>query len=419
MSHFTVLVPADDLGDLYEKLIPYYEYGCSVENDEELERRGLLRFHSVEDEYRQRYEDESATMVRLPGGELKFRWDEEFRVPILEWKPGGPDYEYPEGSEFVDIPFKDVYNSFGEFVDDYAGYQYDEDEGTWGYWHNQNAKWDWYSVGGRWMGSLPLIPADPKPVIMLRGKKEIAGLSRTEVDFLVNLYARNRERFDEVVAKYEGKSEEIRKYVEQLFAGMNGDAPVTIDARPDGAGDGSPGVFNEPHNNPLLADFAFVKDVDWDKLRQERLDTVMGEYDAFHLNVGELRDNGGVAEPVMKKARDTWDDEEGRGPIVRDAFASIEDYALASEASDAFFISFRKLADLFYKSRDEYMAMFSTQAVTFAFIDTEGNWNQEGQMGWWGMVDRDKATEDYDATFWQFIKSLEPDQMVFVVDCHI
>lgn len=30
---------------------------------------------------------------------------------------------------------------------------------TYGYWENENAKWDWYVIGGRWMGFLPCLPS--------------------------------------------------------------------------------------------------------------------------------------------------------------------------------------------------------------------------------------------------------------------
>ena len=53
------------------------------------------------------------------------------------------------------IPFKDVYSTFEDFMELYSGYkQRDPKTNRYGYWENPNAKWDWYSVGGRWMGSL-------------------------------------------------------------------------------------------------------------------------------------------------------------------------------------------------------------------------------------------------------------------------
>jgi hypothetical protein len=53
-----------------------------------------------------------------------------------------------------EIPLKNCYPSFEEFMEDYEGHSIDERTGKYGYWENPNAKWDWYTIGGRWLGSL-------------------------------------------------------------------------------------------------------------------------------------------------------------------------------------------------------------------------------------------------------------------------
>ena len=50
-----------------------------------------------------------------------------------------------------------MYPSFDDFMVEYGEYtSRDEETGKYGYWENPNAKWDWYSIGGRWSGSLLL-----------------------------------------------------------------------------------------------------------------------------------------------------------------------------------------------------------------------------------------------------------------------
>lgn len=58
----------------------------------------------------------------------------------------------------------------------------------------------------------------------------------------------------------------------------------------------------------------------------------------------------------------------------------------------------------------------------FAFLDLEGNWNEKGEMGWWGMVSDEKGDVDWEATFDAFVADLvanHPDKYLAVVDCHI
>ncbi len=151
MSHFTVLVAAHGEVDLYNKLIPYYEYGCSKENDRELERRGYLRFCDVEQEYRDSYASETVEMVEMPDGRRLFTWDDEFkRGDFLN-----TSHQAPEHLERVNVPFNELYATFEVFIKEWAGYEKNA-EGSYGYFYNPDKKWDWYSIGGRWSGLLML-----------------------------------------------------------------------------------------------------------------------------------------------------------------------------------------------------------------------------------------------------------------------
>lgn len=53
-----------------------------------------------------------------------------------------------------EISYKEQYPDFDKFMTEHHEYQKDEKTGKYGYYENPNAKWDWWQVGGRWMGSL-------------------------------------------------------------------------------------------------------------------------------------------------------------------------------------------------------------------------------------------------------------------------
>jgi hypothetical protein len=94
MSHFTVLVIGDDVEG---QLAPFVE---SVEQGDE------FAVFTPNPEFMDEYEDNKA--------------------------------DYPSVEEFA--------SSFG----------YHQKDGVWGSYHNPNAKWDWYQIGGRWSGMLKL-----------------------------------------------------------------------------------------------------------------------------------------------------------------------------------------------------------------------------------------------------------------------
>lgn len=59
--------------------------------------------------------------------------------------------------------------------------------------------------------------------------------------------------------------------------------------------------------------------------------------------------------------------------------------------------------------------------ITFAVLDarSEPTWYQWGKMGWWGSVSDEKDSEQWDLEVSTLIKTLGPDDVVTIVDCHI
>lgn len=57
---------------------------------------------------------------------------------------------------------------------------------------------------------------------------------------------------------------------------------------------------------------------------------------------------------------------------------------------------------------------------THSMLDLEGNWHEQGKMGWWGIS---SATSDNEETFidylHKYIESIDPNTYLVIVDCHI
>lgn len=409
MSHYTVLVPAQDEDDLRERLLPYHEYECTG-----IER--YLEWVDRTDEGTELYNTEVREFVRLGNGELKSKYDDQFYVetipdPSTPWRKNS-EFVLPDGAELVEMTCAEAgMETFEEFMDDYYGAKpIPDQEGRWGCLTNPNSKWDWYSVGGRWSGLLALKPIPAPP--LLRGNTEVAGLNRNEVDFLVGLYKDNGGKFEKVVAKYGLKANEIRCAVEQIANHENGEM------LPQGEL-GSPGVFGTGYNcSNGRADTALMREVDWDGMSQERREDRGRSWDNWEtaLSIGGKSTEWYFKdfEPKWKAACEANDSdlreelrEEWRAmrEIVWDAFEGKEDREIS------WALDFKPEG----RTREEYVD--SEHALTFAFVDLEGKWNERGNMGWWAVVTDKNA--DYDDAFWEFVKSLSDDQRIYVVDCHI
>lgn len=151
MSHFTVLVAAKDYEELVARLLPYYEYGCSLEMDELV--KPYLEFsikHKAAD-----FEKDAMRIVAD---------DHVQNDTALKGK-----YEaYLEAQKYTRI------------FSDWDGGELHG--GNWGHWHNPHAKWDWWVVGGRWAGAIfgNAVATPNSPVRGLRGGKNVILVGETD-----------------------------------------------------------------------------------------------------------------------------------------------------------------------------------------------------------------------------------------------
>jgi hypothetical protein len=139
MSHFTVLV----IGDNPEKQLA--PYGENIENCPE----ECVKFVDVEDEERLIWKTETVERVVMPDGRLLSPFDDTFKIE--SWR-----HEVPKHLKKKEVPFTELYPKFEDYIEEYVGYTRDSQRNRYGYWANPNAKWDWYSLGGRWTGFFKL-----------------------------------------------------------------------------------------------------------------------------------------------------------------------------------------------------------------------------------------------------------------------
>jgi hypothetical protein len=153
MSHFAVVVivpdkkaEITDIQELEEKvakmLAPYQENNMDDCPEQ------YLKFYDVEEEHREKWNNDTIPRLRLADGTLDDPYGSKYETgTLLERK-----YTYPDGSEKVEVPIKGAFSTFDEYITDYCGYKKDEKTGKYGYWENPSAKWNWYEIGGRWTG---------------------------------------------------------------------------------------------------------------------------------------------------------------------------------------------------------------------------------------------------------------------------
>lgn len=151
MSHFSVAVISHSIDDIDDLLGPF----CEDADHPSV----ATEFVDVEYEYRESYATESIERIKAPDGEYLSPRDKRFRTIVTS---GGtfvsPEPLLPPDYTRVDVPYKELYPSFEEYMMESIGMVKDEETGRYGYYTNPNAKWDWFVIGGRWRGMVKLKP---------------------------------------------------------------------------------------------------------------------------------------------------------------------------------------------------------------------------------------------------------------------
>ena len=57
--------------------------------------------------------------------------------------------------------------------------------------------------------------------------------------------------------------------------------------------------------------------------------------------------------------------------------------------------------------------------IPFCFVTEDGEWVEKGEMGWWCSVSNEKSEETWKQQFTDYVKSLDANCLVTVVDFHI
>lgn len=292
-----------------------------------------------------------------------------------------------------EIPIKEKYPDYEDYLRDWHGYK----QGETGYWHNPKAKWDWYELGGRWTGYFKV-----KPIEVCALSFELEGFTTSEVNNLIELYTKQPEKFEKVISKYNGKTNEIRKAIVQMVETVN-----TPKSKLPEYVTGTPGLMTEPAEKGY-ADQLLLKDIDLNAMFEESRAKAKKTYKRAHeLIAGEpfVRWNKVKDEMFpndIEKARDFYNTQP---PVKR--FYESKDFGIF-DSPDKY-----DIPEIDYVKRAEDGTL-----STFAVLK-DGKWYEKGEMGWWGMVSNEQDQDEWNTQVTKLINGLPEDTLISLYDCHI
>lgn len=204
MSHFTVLVHLTEeevKNNVQEcaaiKLQPYHEFECTgvkdqyvVKVDETDEKLYDYNTETVDAVYDQ---DGALVGTKYSAGCKRF------------WDSNNDNFILPEGYELRKTALNEIY-TFEGFLRDWHGYSLDGkyssfEDGRFYRFTNPNAKWDWWTVGGRWAGMF-LDTNGVKQDIIQKKDWDVAGEAAKAITDFAPFYDRFEEHshlFEDVV----------------------------------------------------------------------------------------------------------------------------------------------------------------------------------------------------------------------------
>jgi hypothetical protein len=137
MSHFCTIVVGDDPESQLE---PFREYDGSPDFD-----KSLLTYVDRTDEITRIFNDTLDEVFISPNGKIYIKYDRKF----------APDYNCPKGFTCKRMRPKDHYSSLEKFAKEWDECRpIPNKPGRYGYLTNENGKWDWHTLGGRYENRL-------------------------------------------------------------------------------------------------------------------------------------------------------------------------------------------------------------------------------------------------------------------------
>ena len=368
MSHFTVTV----LGDDYEEMLAgYYEQGDPED--------WFMKFKSCQEEVESAWDDDEVKIQLLPDDSYYYGHDigrlsepkkkllSSLGIEMLVHRIPDPE----DGPDFpiFTVPYSYIYEDMDDFVSTWYGYDKSADhDNEYGYYHNPNAQWDWYQLGGRWSGYFKMLVMAPefwRELDLPSWLSEKFELNFT-LDSIFSLFLTQpwQEWWDGGLAEgyTEDQMNDICDLIRQRYYPENSR--------------GSHGVFGaQGPMRPDYTDRVMAGDIDWVGMVADSVTNIEWAFEQRMIEMvakGEWPDDGKISLGIFSPKQDYWEAINGA----------------------------------------------SCSAATFAVLDDEG-WHESGEMLWFGMAHNEKSKYDWDAIFKSRIEGLDPETWVNVVDCHI
>lgn len=348
-------------------------------------------------------------------------------------------------------------------------YEYDKYNGLYGTWKNPNGKWDWYQIGGRWRGLLPIkeqhandseqfLTQKINYLIKQSGEKDmpltadVCKFSHLDLTKIFKKAEDSAKVFWEQYNKWLKMKDEsdfrknvhfvhgtIATFNDELFSLQLNSSDLKAFKKCLEKLDYKQ-ILNliktkiEPKNKQVSARFGYLFSLNkyFDNLKANNINSENelnskfnkfksegyqeGSFSYEWVNVDhEVRDNLFSLELIkIVKGREIIKDSESNTVVIKDTWPGATSMVTMFGEPEFEYNLNLTLEDLQTKHR------WLFEWGTWAVLDNEG-WHEKGKMGWWGLSSATEQDDQMwkDGFYEKYLQNEDPETILAVVDCHV
>ncbi len=156
-------------------------------------------------------------------------------------------------------------------------------------------------------------------------------------------------------------------------------------------------------------DVAFKKDIDFEFMKVESKKKAEKRWKAFH---SIIKDNIiPNFDQILKECNNNID----KAREIYNSYQSIKDL---KKSDDFIFLTSKDMKKLLVPLEDFKSSAREGAIATFAVV-INGNWYEEGKMGWWARVSDEKDEDAWIEEFNKLLDSVDGNTILSLYDCHI
>lgn len=200
----------------------------------------------------------------------------------------------------------------------------------------------------------------------------------------------------------------------QVGGRWQGFFPVKADAEDAALGTPSLVMGSRVDEGDLVADQLRKGDVDFERARRESREAAEKAFDEYWAIVKDHPSTLGWSHFLDQYHAGDLEIEQ-----ARERYHAQPGYIALKEASEHGFL-FECPIDTFGTDRDAYIQRCIDNTLVPYAILHNGKWYQRSEMGWWGVsYDEQMSQEEWNAQVQKLYDSLDDDEILTAVDCHI